>query len=196
MKKIASLFKREYEGNRLVYNEVVACSEWVIQGEGIPTEKIDGTCCMVRKGKLYKRYDAKKGKNAPEGFIPAQEPDQVTGHWPGWILVGDGNEDRYHREAFLNNHDIPDGTYELIGEKVQSNPYNINGHKLIKHGSIVLTDVPRDFDGLKSYFSQDRKSYLEGIVWHHADGRMVKIKYKDFFKIKKVYGSSGVDSDT
>jgi hypothetical protein len=34
MKKIISLFKRDYEGNRQVYNEVVPGAEWVTNGGG------------------------------------------------------------------------------------------------------------------------------------------------------------------
>ena len=40
MKKIASLFKRDYEGNRQVINEVVEGCEWVLEGEGTATRKI------------------------------------------------------------------------------------------------------------------------------------------------------------
>ncbi|MFH1485758.1 MAG: hypothetical protein ABIH46_06785, partial [Chloroflexota bacterium] len=62
MQKIISLFKRDYEGTHLVYDEVVEGAEWVQRGEGVATEKIDGTSVMVRTNKLYKRYDAKHGK--------------------------------------------------------------------------------------------------------------------------------------
>ena len=34
MKKIISLFKRNYETDKLVRNEVVPGAEWVLQGEG------------------------------------------------------------------------------------------------------------------------------------------------------------------
>jgi hypothetical protein len=174
MEKIKSLFQRNYDGNRQVRNEVVPGSEWVINGEGVATEKIDGTCCMVKDGELYKRYDAKQGKTPPEGFIPAQEPDEVTGHWPGWLLVGDGPEDKWHRQAF--NHGHQDGTYELIGPKIQGNKYKYDAHNLEPHGAKVI-DAPRDFESLKDFF---RVIEIEGIVWHHPDGRMVKIKRKDF----------------
>lgn len=100
MRKIVSLFKRDYEGTRLVYDEVVPGAEWVLTGEGVATRKFDGTCCMVQTGRLYRRFDATVGKTPPVGFLPAQEPDAATGHWPGWMLVGDGPEDRWHREAF------------------------------------------------------------------------------------------------
>lgn len=179
MRKILSLFQRNYETDRLVRNEVVPGSEWVIAGEGIATRKFDGTCCMLRDGRLYKRYDVKKGKPLPAGFEPAQEADETTGHQPGWLLVTDGPEDRWHREALLQSGELTDGTYELCGPKVQDNPEGFSFHVLVKHGAEVLDDVPRDFNGIKEWL---RVRTIEGIVWHHPDGRMVKIKRKDFFK--------------
>jgi hypothetical protein len=176
MKKIISLFKRDYEGNRQIYNEVVPGAEWVISGEGVATVKHDGTSCLFQDGKLYKRYDAKKGKTPPAGFIPAQDPDPETGHWPGWLAVGDGPEDRWHREALIFADSLPDGTYELIGPKVQGNPYKNDTHRLIPHGRDAI-DAPRTFDELREWF---KNNVIEGIVWHHPDGRMVKIKRRDF----------------
>lgn len=175
MKKIISLFQRNYEGDRLVRNETVPGSEWVASGEGIATRKFDGTCCMIEQGIFYKRYDVKKGRSKPEGFIPAQDPDPVTGHWPDWLPVGAGPEDKWHREAFIST--LLDGTYELCGPAVQQNPEGYVKHVLIPHGSEVLNDCPRDFEGLKRYLGQ---AAIEGVVWHHSDGRMVKIKARDF----------------
>ena len=178
MQKIISLFKRDYEGTRMVLNEIVPGAEWVVSGEGTATRKWDGTCCMVRGSKLYKRYDAKNGKKPPPGFEPAQEPDPVTGHQPGWLLVGDGPDDRWHREAGGAIGAPPDGTYELCGPKVQGNPEKFDRHTLIPHGTLgIFPDAPRTFDALREWF---KGKDIEGIVWHHPDGRMVKIKKKDF----------------
>lgn len=177
MEKIISLFQRNYDGDRLVRDEVVPGAEWVLAGEGIATRKWDGTCCKVEDGNLYKRYDAKHGKAPPVGFIPAQDPDPITGHWPGWILVGDGPEDRWHREAWAaERYSLQDGTYELCGPKVQKNPEGLAIHHLIRHGTIHL-DAPRTFAELREWF---QRQDIEGIVWHHPDGRMVKIKRRDF----------------
>lgn len=196
VKKIKSLFKREYgEGSRLVYDEVVEGAEWVRDGEGVATRKFDGTACMVRSGKLFKRYDCKAGKTPPAGFEPSQEPDEVTGHWPGWVPVGDGPEDQWHREALVNmGRAVPmcgecgdpmvlaDGTYELCGPKVQGNPERFNAHVLVPHDGAPIEHAPRDFEGLREYLCI---AGIEGVVWHHPDGRMVKIKGKDFgFKRK------------
>lgn len=107
MQKIISLFKRDYEGTRLVVDDVVEGAEWVLAGEGRPTRKWDGTSCLVRDGILFKRYDAKRGKTPPAGFEPAQpEPDPVSGHWPGWIAVRDDEpSDRWHIEALRNKRE-------------------------------------------------------------------------------------------
>jgi hypothetical protein len=199
MKKIISLFKRDYGGNRLVYDEIVEAAEWVAAGGGIATIKYDGTCCKVQGGQLYKRYDRKLTKSAKrkkkrnsdfapriEHFKPAppnwdaaeDAPNKHTGHWPGWVPVGDGPEDQWHREAFMGCYH-PDGTYELVGPKVRDNPYQLEKHQLWPHDEAFQLDEqpPRDFDGLREFLA---RWYIEGIVWHHPDGRMVKIKRKDF----------------
>jgi hypothetical protein len=188
MKKTISLFQRNYEGDRLVRNEVVPGAEWVLDGEGVATRKWDGTSCLLRGGKLYKRYDAKQGKTPPPDFEPAQDvPDPVTGHWPGWVPVSEiAKEDRWHREALANSRaeaggSLPDWTYELVGPRIQSNPEGFERHLLIPHGKAVLEDVPRDYEELKAYLAAHD---LEGIVWWRdpsdSNCQKVKIKTKDF----------------
>jgi len=180
MKKVISLFKRNYDGTRLVYDEIVEGAEWVVDGEGVATEKIDGTSCLIRNGKIYKRFDCKKGKIPPPNFEPAQEPDPITGHWPGWLPVSNTDpQDKWHREGLSNaTYNIANGTYELIGPKVQGNKYRLNNHIIRKHGDVILPEVPRNFDALKKYFEENPQ--YEGIVWHHPDSRLVKIKRRDF----------------
>lgn len=183
MKKIISLFQRNYDGDRLVRDEIVPGAEWVVEGKGIATRKWDGTCCMVRGGKLYKRYEIKPNGVAPLNFEPANELDKNTGKQQGWVPVGEGPEDKWHREAW-ERQPREDGTYELVGPKIQGNPEGFDFHILLKHGALILPDpvmhplpVPRDFNGLREYL---HLTDIEGIVWHHPDGRMVKIKKKDF----------------
>lgn len=178
MRKIPSLFQRNYETDRLVRDEIVPGCEWVIEGEGVATVKVDGTACMIRDGNLYKRYDRKGGKPAPEGWEPCQpEPEAQGGSWPGWVPVGDGREDRWHREAFETDSDWTDGTYELIGPKVQGNSEGMERHWLMRHGALVLEDFPRTFDAIRDEIA---RLGIEGVVWHHEDGRRAKIKGKDF----------------
>lgn len=182
MKKIISVFQRNYDTDRLIRNEVVPGAEWVLGGEGRATRKYDGACCMVKDGQLYKRHDAKKGRQPPAGFIPAQDPDPKTGHWPGWMKVGDGPEDKWFRAAWDNTvrnlNGLPaDGTYEACGPHFQGNPEGLELDCLILHGKEVLPDCPRDFDGIREYL---RPLDIEGIVFHHPDGRMAKVKKKDY----------------
>lgn len=179
MKKIPSLFVRDWDRDPSRVTEAVepGC-EWVIRGEGIATRKYDGTACMVERGNLFKRYDAKGGKPAPEGFRPCQEPDPKTGHWPGWLPVGP--DDKWHIWTFyvqLRGEAIPDGTYELVGPKIQGNPDGFDDYDLERHGAHALTVPNRSFEGIKAYLTEN---WIEGIVFHHYDGRMVKIKRTDF----------------
>ena len=191
MKKIKSLFKRNYDGDRLVYNEVVEGCEWVQNEGGIATRKFDGTACMIKDNYIYKRYDVKNSRKVPENAIPCElERNEKTGHWPHWVKANfENKEDQYFLEGwknvvdilkyywgFTDNH-LKDGTYELCGPKINGNNDKFSCHLLIPHGRDVLSDISIDFDSIKQYL---KEMNIEGIVWHHRDGRMVKIKKKDF----------------
>lgn len=176
MHKIISLFQRNYDGDCLVRDGVVYGAEWVLAGEGIATRKWDGMAAMLRDGRLYKRYNFKKGKQPPPMFEPIQDPDPVTGYWPGWLPVGTGPEDKWFRDAPING--LPYGTYELCGPKIQGNAEHLMMHILLPHGKEILPNAPRTFTELRTWFA-DRD--IEGIVWWHPDGRMVKIKKRDFY---------------
>lgn len=182
VKKIPTLFIRD-EATHLVTPVVNEGCEWVLAGEGVATSKIDGTCCLIRDGKLYKRYDAKHGKTPPDDFEPAQpEPDPITGHWPGWVPVGDGPNDQWHREAWENQpKDVLNWTHELVGPRIQGNPYGLGSHRLYEHGVPLESQPPRDFEGLRAFLSVFR---IEGIVFwrdiNDPDCDKAKIKRRDF----------------
>lgn len=208
MQKIPTLFQRTgYDGHKRVRDEVTPGCEWVLAGEGRATRKFDGTCCMVRAGELYRRHELRfrRGPSGtldrvggvPRDFEPACDVDQVTLKQQGWVPVGDGPEDRWHREAFefrngeclaWEKRPLIDGTYELVGPKVQGNPDGFPRHDLVRHGEWIIgdgfaadpqkwDDCPRTFEGIRQYL---RTHPFEGVVWHHPDGRMVKIKARDF----------------
>lgn len=192
MRKIPTIFVRDWEGTvgppgRFVLDEPHPDCGWVFAGEGVATRKLDGTCCLVRDGVLYKRLEVKGGKVVPDDFDQVEIDDQ-TGNRVGWVPVGDGPEDKWHREAWDRltggveaeaGAVVPeDGTYELVGRKVQGNPEGFADHTLVSHANApTCPAAPRDFGGLRDWLAtQD----IEGIVWHHPDGRMGKIKGKDF----------------
>lgn len=188
MKKIISLFQRNYETDRKVRNEITPGAEWVIAGDGVATRKWDGMAVMIDKGIVYRRYDAKAGRTPPDGFIPCEiAPDPNTGHWAGWILADGKEADRifdciaWAKANLFPNGELLDGTYEAchpkIGTRHGANPENLSEPILVKHGSDIIENCPRDFEGIKEFLSIKT---IEGIVWHHPDGRMVKIKKADF----------------
>jgi lipoate-protein ligase A len=181
MKKISTLFKKDPSNLALIINEIDPQNQWVFDGYAIATRKFDGSAAAIINGKLYKRYDAKKGKKAPEGSIPCQEADSITGHHPHWVECDNSKpEDKFFVEAYDNLIDKQDGTYELCGEKVQGNAEKIQGHRLIKHGSEVLELKSFDFNSFKEYLS-DPSNDIEGIVFHHNyDDRMCKLRKSDF----------------
>lgn len=181
MKKIPTLFERDYgQKPHLVYDEVTPGCEWVLRGEGWATRKLDGTCCLIRNGKLYKRYELKPGKTPPDGFEAAQEPDPVTGEQPGWVPVEDGPEDKYHREAWARLAHAKEGTYELVGPKINGNRDNFPDHILIAHSDEALKFAYSPELHFESIRILLKSTLIEGIVWHHEDGRMTKIKRRDF----------------
>ncbi len=178
MKKIPTIFERDWNGDRSrVVDQPHADCAWVFAGEGVATRKLDGTSCLMRDGKLFKRRELKAGAHTPPEFI-SEGTDAETGKTVGWLPIGDGPEDAAHRQALVRELRLPDGTYELIGPKVQGNPEGASQHLLIRHSlAHTLDDAPRTFAGLRVWLAGRN---IEGIVFHHPDGRMAKIKLRDF----------------
>lgn len=184
MRKIPTIFVRDWDGTigppaRFVLDNPRPDCGWVFTGEGTATRKLDGTCCLIRDGRLFKRYELREGKTPPPGFETV-ESDGETKKTVGWVPVGDDPEDKWHREA-MDRTDawLVDGTYELIGPKVQGNPEDSPHHDLIPHSiqSLAMSAPPLTYEAMKAWLTDKN---VEGIVWHHEDGRMAKIKKKDF----------------
>ncbi len=175
MKKIPTLFERDPEDRAHVLPNVTPGCEWVIEGEGVATRKYDGTC-MKFDGQWWGRREVKPGKQPPAGFVE-EGYDDTTGKTVGWVLVDSTwSFVAAWQEAVQPPH--RHGTYELCGPKINGNPEGYDHHLLIPHGEFVIGDAPRDFDGLADYLTHDFP--FEGIVWHHSDGRMAKLKKRDF----------------
>lgn len=195
MKKIPTLFKRVFDGNRIaeILPEITeGCEEAFLHGKA--TVKWDGSCCAVINGELYKRYDAKNGKPVPKGAIKCQkEPDPITGHLPCWVKCDRNNpSDKWFWNAYdktfgytkrlllpngiIYTGRLEDGTYEAVGKHFQGNPYATDVDYLEHHGAKNL-DVERTFEGVKKFLAEN---YIEGIVFW-LDGQPVcKIKRTDF----------------
>jgi hypothetical protein len=182
VKKIPTLFKRDPDDMRRVTREVHPDCQWVIDGEGVATRKYDGTCVMYDGERWWARREVKPGKTAPAGFV-AIETDDVTGKTVGWEPIEQSAFAKYHAEALAGPYPPFETwrpmTYELCGPKVNGNPESFGIHVLVPHGLAPVDDAPRDFDGLAKTLAEFED---EGIVWHHPDGRMAKLKRRDFPK--------------
>lgn len=179
MKKIPTVFKRKFEGHKIVgiTDEITPGCEEAFE-HGIATVKIDGACCAIIDGVFYKRYDARKGKIPPLGAIPCCDPDPVTGHWPHWVKVDfDDPSDKWFVNAFRNTPDkYDDGTYEAIGKHFNGNPYGLCDDILEKHGVKTLA-VRRSFEWISNYLNG---TCIEGIVFWLNGEPVCKIKRTDF----------------
>ena len=177
MRKIPTVFVRDLKTHKVI-NEVVPGCEWVVAGEGRATRKYDGTCTMFNGSEWWARRELKPGKDAPEGFV-SEGFDENTGKTVGWVPAKTSDFWPLMIEAGAEGgHEWGAGTYELIGPKVNGNPEGLDQHFFVPHGEFTIGDAPRDFDGLRDYLTRDFP--FEGIVWWHQDGRMAKLKRRDF----------------
>lgn len=185
MKKIPTLFERRFENHKVVEvlpNITPGCEEAFLHG--IATIKLDGSCCAVIGGKLYKRYDAKHGKPVPEGAIKCQdEPDPITGHLPCWVRCYTDNAAdvwffKAYETAIALNFEMPlgNGTYEAIGKHFQGNPHHLDYDVMEKHGKRIV-NVNRTFEDVKIWLSDN---YHEGLVFWLNGEPVCKIKRSDF----------------
>lgn len=182
MKKIPTVFIRDSDNMRHVTDQPNPDCSWVFAGEGVATLKYDGTCMMFDGNRWWARREVKPGKQSPPNFRPI-ETDEVTGKTVGWEPVEQSAFAKFHAEALVDTESEvskrgwPAGTYELVGPKVNGNPERVDTHLLWMHAASPVIDAPRDFDGLARFLAGFEG---EGIVWHHPDGRMAKIKRRDF----------------
>ena len=183
MEKIPTIFDRG--DNFKVVDRVRTGCEWVFEGEGAPTEKLDGTNVRLtlRSGQVVR---VEKRRN------PTKVQKQ-QGIIDGWYMDADQGapEDRWLFEA-VNNTDVaawPDGEHscEALGPKIQGNDLGLNQHRCVPFNlEIPVYDVPeRNFGALKAMLQNLDSRFApghtaEGLVFHHPDGRRAKIKRKDF----------------
>lgn len=182
MEKIPTLFVRDPATNRRhVTTEVTPGCEWVAAGEGTPTRKYDGTCVMFDGTAWWARREVKAGKTPPPGYL-ALATDPQTGKTVGWEPVEGSGFARWHAEAVDGIAVQEPGTYELIGPKINGNPEGEPAHRLVAHVLADVLDVPdRSYDGLCAALAA--APAIEGVVFHHPDGRMAKIKRRDLREI-------------
>lgn len=164
------------------------------------TAKVDGTAVKAKNGALYARQDRdpkRPDKQMPEGWDPVSaDPAEKVGFRPlngssdKWIL--DTMKDGGVRLIILDKNDgqtrltyaytVPrDGTYELLGPKVQSNLHGLELHALMPHGLIEITNFPdlrssTALSDIREWFNTDPIGRaIEGVVLHFETGQMFKL---------------------
>lgn len=183
MKKMHHLF--EAENNRTYDPKIKTGSEWVAEGEGVITEKLDGTNVRltVRQGaivRVERRRNPTKAEKSRGVIDPWYQDARDDDPAAKYILLGAKNTDASR---------LPDGehTAEALGPKIQGNPYRLEQHVIVPHCEApVYPDMLRTYDNLaawcgrlQSLFAPGREA--EGVVFHHPDGRMVKLRARKFW---------------
>jgi hypothetical protein len=136
MRKIATLFDRDWEGNRGVVPRLSAQAAEILTGPTdalYPTEKLDGTNVRltVRRGQVV-RIEKRRNPSKQQKAIGITEPWYVD-------ASPDDPADRAICEAAVNicwaapaHSDLFDGEWsgEAVGPKIQGNPLALEEHRV------------------------------------------------------------------
>ena len=188
MPKLESPFVREeINGAYVVTPKITEGYEWVFDDESVMAiEKLHGTNVSIQ---------------IKDGVI--------VGIWNRTERLPFFNKGKkFIIEGLLNSFGrgymefLPDGQHfgELIGKKVNGNPYKIDGHLWIPFETYCQKSLkykswgkyPKDFNSISKWFKElmplydmerskgDKEGFVEGVVFTHPDGRMAKLR-KDMF---------------
>jgi hypothetical protein len=184
LKKIPTVFVRAPDDLRRVIDAWHPDCLWVRDGEGVPTRKYDGTCVMFDGDRWWARRTVKLDAERPPGFWMVQM-DAAAQKEIGWEPAEQSPFRKPLFEALSISvlHGWPAGTYELCGPKINGNPEGLGHHELFLHEAAQRITLPlrRDFETLRDILELLRLlNHVEGLVFHHPDGRMAKLKGRDF----------------
>jgi len=195
MPKLESPFVRKLNEKKdyLVTSEINPECAWIFEGDEnnvLATEKLDGTdiSIVIENGQITSIWNR---SNRIPFFCKGKE----------FIIQG-------VIEAFIRGYcELPDGQHfgEVIGEKLQRNPYQIKGHLWIPFNTYCRDHLayksfhkyPKTFENIKNWFEQPIKDggifslfmkkrgidmQPEGIVFHNLKtGQMCKLR-RDMFE--------------
>lgn len=188
MQKIPTIFVRDPKPKCTpVTEEHNPDCDWVFRGEGIATRKIDGINIKIEGALPYIRIK------------PSTRDYTVAGYEPYKTGMNKHVDKALDNAAINMPHDSdvtfsywPDGIYEVYGNGIRGNPEKIEGHHMVRIAyldrpggfdhALTIQGVPRSYRGLMGYMATHD---IEGIVFHHRDGRMGKIKAKDFYHLSR-----------
>ena len=201
MEKIPTIFARDEKNPRLVTRTPTPGCEWVFEGLGTPTWKRDGTNVQVEIVTDSTCPGASKVSRFWKRKNPTRE-EKAQGLEPSYILADQNDPNDKHLWAALHNAcpggqpiwNWPEGIYqcEALGPKIQGGiesrvpelfPFRWistvreAGGLCLLEPSIVLSECERTYEGIRDFLTGRP---IEGIVWHASDGRMAKLKRRDF----------------
>lgn len=189
MKKIQTIFERDWEWNRKVINKFVDGVFPGLLSGMIATEKLDWTNVRITiRNHTVVRVEKRRNPDKIQKAKGISEPwyTDASEFWPEdkWIFDG------------LNNTDIsevPDGEWsgELLWPNVQGNLLNLETNRVVFFSLLkvpVFEDCPSTYEELKEWLPKQKSKYgndcgIEWIVWHRDifwNDEMYKIKTKDF----------------
>lgn len=186
MPKLKSLFiRKEINGRFIVTNEIDEDCKWVFEDESVlAVEKLDGTnvSIIIENGKITRIFN---------------RTSEVPFFNTGKRHLIEAVQNAYER-GYCN---FTDGQYfgEVIGPKVQGNPYKLDYHIWLPFDTVVKKNFaykswgkyPKTFEAISEWFKdlmplyymslhKGEQGFVEGIVFHHLDGRMAKLR-RDMF---------------
>ena len=186
MPKLYSPFVRKMiDGNYVVTPEVAEDMEWVFEDNTVMAiEKLHGTnvSIFIKEGTVIAVFNRteripfiNKGKKwIIEGILNSKERGYLE-------LLGDGQH-----------------FGELIGPRVNGNPYKLDIHLWIPFGGFCQKHLrykswgnySKDFETISNWFKEllplyscmkgNKEGFVEGIVFTHPDGKMAKLRCNMF----------------
>ena len=194
--------RKEINGRYLITKDVTPGMDWVFDDTSvIATEKLDGTnvSIVIERGIVIRIYNRKN-------LVMANGLRIENNKGTRYIL--DGVLEAIEK-GYVSNLSDGQHFGEVIGPKFGRvraggpNPYLLDKHIWIPFNTYVREHLkykswgkyPKDFETISRWFKDDLlplyfmrihgqenidKKYVEGIVFHHLDGRMAKIR-KDMF---------------
>lgn len=198
MEKIESPFvRKEIDGSYIVTPEIAEGMEWVFEDESVMAiEKLHGTnvSIIIQDGVIVAVYN---------------RTERIPFFNKGKAHIIQGLLESYKR-GYMEN--LLDGQHfgELIGEKVNGNPYKIKGNLWIPFETFCQKHLrykswgkyPKTFEAISDWFKDDliplyacmvqgeegrKNGFAEGVVFTHPDGRFAKLR-RDMFPWAKERG--------
>ncbi len=186
MPKLQSPFvRKEIDGKYIVTDKIEEGYKWVFEDISVMAiEKLHGTnvSILIQNGQIVGIWN---------------RTERIPFFNKGKKFIIDGILNSFEKKYM---EFLPDGQHfgELIGPKVNSNPYKLKEHLWIPFETYSQNHLkykcwgkyPKTFDSISEWFKElmplymirkgIKNGFVEGIVFTHPDGRMAKLR-RDMF---------------